>query len=387
MGNYFKRMIRNFDYPLFITYIGLCLFGLVMIYSASMVWAASYLHYSSDYFYNKQLTNLAVAVPVFFLSSFFPFQNYKRKKLMIFSVVFMFVMLILVHVLGTDVYGAKSWIRVPGFGSLQPSEIAKIVIIIYFSSVFAKKYEAGNIDSINKAIGPPVLILVFAIGLIMMETDIGTSFIIIATSLAVIAASGIRFKTFFKLSGILSLAVLAAIAILYIGWDSIMTDGRQGRILSFLNPFDYALGSGYQIANGYIAIGSGGVQGLGLGNSIQKMGYLPEPQTDVILAVISEEIGIFGTIIVLGGLGFIVMRALYIAMNTKDPQARMLAAGVGSVIGIQTFVNVGGLTGLIPLTGVTLPFISYGGTSLILLSLALGILMNVSMFTKYQRNK
>ncbi|MBD7983402.1 FtsW/RodA/SpoVE family cell cycle protein [Sporosarcina sp. Sa2YVA2] len=387
MGNYFKKMIRNFDYPLFITYIVLCLFGLVMIYSASMVVAVNRFEYASDYFYRKQLTNLAVSIPVFLMATFFPFQNYKRKKLMVFSVLFMFVMLVLVHILGTDVGGAKSWIKLPGFGSIQPSEIAKIVIIVYFSSVFAKKYEAGNIDSINKSIGPPVLILVFAIGLIMMETDIGTSFIIITTSLAVIAASGIKFKTFIKLSGIVSIAILAAVTILYIGWDTIMTGSRQGRILSFLDPFAYAQGSGYQIANGYIAIGSGGVKGLGLGNSIQKMGYLPEPQTDVIMAVISEETGIFGTIIVLGGLGFIVMRALYIAMNTKDPQARMLAAGVGGVIGIQTFVNIGGLTGLIPLTGVTLPFISYGGTSLILLSLALGILMNVSMFTKYHKNK
>ncbi len=157
--------------------------------------------------------------------------------------------------------------------------------------------------------------------------------------------------------------------------------------MSFLNPFDYIQGSGYQIANGYIAIGSGGLQGRGLGNSIQKMGYLPEPQTDVIMAVISEELGLLGAIIVIGGLGFIVLRALSIALQAKDPHARMLAAGIGSMIGIQTFVNLGGLTGLIPLTGVTLPFISYGGTSVILLSLALGILTNVSMFVKYEKNK
>lgn len=117
------------------------------------------------------------------------------------------------------------------------------------------------------------------------------------------------------------------------------------------------------------------------------MGYLPEPHTDVIMAVISEELGIFGSLIVIGGLGFIVLRALSIALKAKDPQARMLAAGIGSVIGIQTFVNLGGLTGLIPLTGVPLPFISYGGTSVILMTIAVGILMNVSMFVKYERKK
>lgn len=387
MGKYIKRMIANFDYPLFIVYIALCLFGLVMIYSSSMLWAVHEYNWPPDYFYRKQLKNLAVSIPVFLLAAFFPFQNYKRKKFMMSSIAIMFVLLVLVHFIGFAAGGAQSWIQVPGFGSIQPSEVAKLVIIIYFASVFAKKYEAGTIDSINKSIGPPVLILSMAIGSIMLETDIGTSFIIIMGAFSVIAASGIRLKTFGKLGGIFMLCLIPISAVIYFGWNTIMTDGRKGRILSFMNPFDYIQGSGYQIANGYIAIGNGGVKGLGLGNSIQKMGYLPEPHTDVIMAVISEEIGILGTIIVVGGLGFIVLRALYIAMTTKDPQARMLAAGIGSVIGIQTFVNLGGLTGLIPLTGVPLPLISYGGTSMILLSLSLGILMNVSMFTKYQKNK
>ena len=149
----------------------------------------------------------------------------------------------------------------------------------------------------------------FAIGSIMLETDIGTSLIIIMAAISVIAASGIKLKTFTKLSGILLLAMIPIATVLYLPGTTIMTDGRKGRILAFLNPFDYIQGSGYQIANGYIAIGTGGVKGLGLGNSIQKMGYLPEPQTDVIMAVISEETGIFGTIIVIGGLGFIVLRA------------------------------------------------------------------------------
>ena len=166
-----------------------------------------------------------------------------------------------------------------------------------------------------------------------------------------------------------------------------MTDSRKGRFSSFMNPFDYDLTSGYQIVNGYIAIGSGGVKGLGLGNSIQKMGYLPEPHTDVIMAIISEELGVIGALIVIGGLGFIVLRALKIALRAKDPHARMLAAGIGSMIGIQTFINIGGLIGLIPLTGVPLPLISYGGTSVILMSIGIGILMNVSMFVKLENNK
>lgn len=387
MGNYVKQFFRNFDFPLFFVYLSLCLFGLVMIYSSSLVWAVGK-GWEPNYFFTKQVTNLAIAFPVFFMAAFFPYKNYKRKKLMIASVIGMLVLLISVHFFGygKEQVGAQRYMNIGGI-NLQPSEFAKIIMIVYFSSVFAKKYEKGTINNLNESIGPPVAILVVAIGSIMLETDIGTSLIIIVGAFSVIAASGINRKSFMKLSGIIAIGMSLLTIILFFSWSSIMTPNRQGRILSFLNPFDYMQSSGMQVANGYIAIGSGGVTGLGLGNSIQKMGYLPEPHTDVIMAVISEELGIFGSLIVIGGLGFIVLRALSIALKAKDPQARMLAAGIGSVIGIQTFVNLGGLTGLIPLTGVPLPFISYGGTSVILMTIAVGILMNVSMFVKYERKK
>ena len=390
MKRYNKIFLKNFDYPLFIAYLLLCLFGLVMIYSSSLVWAVSHYNWESDTFFRKQLINLSIAIPLFLLAAYFPYKNYKRKKIMVFSVVTMLTLLTLVHFIGYgDDVGARSWIAVGmgsfTLGSIQPSEIAKLVLVIYFASFFAKKYQAGTIDSLNKSIGPPISILVIVVFSVMSETDIGTTFIIIMTAFSVMAASGIKMRTFLKMSSLITGLLLIISPILYLNWDTIMTTSRKGRFLAYLNPFDYLQGSGYQIANGYIAIGSGGVTGSGLGNSIQKMGYLPEPHTDVIMAVISEELGVFGTIIVIGGLGFIVLRALTIALKAKDPHARMLAAGIGSMIGIQTFVNLGGLTGLIPLTGVPLPLISYGGTSVILMSIAVGILMNVSMHVKYER--
>lgn len=388
MRTYSKRFLRNFDFPLFFTFLFLSLFGLVMIYSASLVWAVGYYDFEPDHFFRKQLLNIAIAFPVFLLAAFFPYKNYKRTKFMKLSVLGMLALLFLVHFIGygREELGAQSWIYL-GLGSIQPSEVAKIIIIIYFASVFAKKYEAGTIDNLNQSIAPPIGILVLVIGSVMLETDIGTAFIIVMAAFSVLAASGIKTRTFWKMTGIISIGLLFAALLFYFKWETIMTDSRKGRLLAYLNPFDYIQGSGYQIANGYIAIGSGGVKGQGLGNSIQKMGYLPEPHTDVIMAVISEELGILGAVIVIGGLGFIVLRALAIALKAKDPHARMLAAGIGSMIGIQTFVNLGGLTGLIPLTGVPLPLISYGGTSIILVSFAIGILMNVSMFVKYENNK
>lgn len=389
MRTYTKQFFRNFDFPLFFTYLVLCLFGLVMIYSSSLVWAVGRYNFEPDHFFRKQLINLAVAFPAFFLAAFFPYKNYKRKKLMIFSVLGMLILVFSVHFLGygREELGAQSWINIKGLGNIQPSEFAKLILLIYFASIFAKKSEVGTLDNINQSIWPPVIILTLVIGSVMLETDIGTSLIIIVSAFSVLAASGIKKQTFWKLSGIIAIGLFLASLVLYFKWETIMTPSRQGRLLSYLNPFDYIQGSGFQIVNGYIAIGSGGVKGHGLGNSIQKMGYLPEPHTDVIMAVISEELGILGVLIVVGGLGFIVLRALSIALKAKDPHARMLAAGIGSMIGIQTFVNLGGLTGLLPLTGVPLPFISYGGTSIILMSIAVGILMNVSMFVKYEKNK
>ncbi|MHA6258579.1 FtsW/RodA/SpoVE family cell cycle protein [Sporosarcina sp. CAU 1771] len=390
MQTYVKRFLRYFDFPLFSAYLILTLFGLVMIYSSSMVWAVSRYGWEPDHFLNRQILNLAIAFPVFFIASFFPYKNYKRKGFMVTTVIGMLVLLWSVHILGygKDVVGvgAQSWIKL-GPVNLQPSEVAKIALIVYLAGVFANKYKAGSIDSLNKSIAPPLTILTLVIASVMLETDIGTSFILIVIALSVMAASGIKKRTFLKLGGIIATGLSLVAFVVYLNWETVMTPGRLGRLTAFLNPFDYPLTSGFQIINGYIAIGSGGISGRGLGNSIQKLGYLPEPQTDVIMAVISEEVGILGSIIVIGGLGFIVLRSLSIALKAKDPHARMLAAGIGSMIGIQTFVNIGGLTGLIPLTGVPLPFISYGGTSVILLSLALGILMNVSMFVKFETKR
>lgn len=401
MRNYIKAFIRNFDFPLFFAYLILCLFGLVMIYSSSLVVAVGRYDFAPNHFFQKQVFNLAIAFPAFLFVSFFPYKNYKKKGIMAIAVVGMLTLLFSVHFFGygKEQLGAQRLINIAGV-NIQPSEIAKIVIIVYFASLFAKKYERGSIKSMNDLLGPPIIILIFSVGSIMAETDIGTSLIIVVGALSVIAASGmnremlstimaskVNKKAFLKIVSIVSVIFVIVTFVVFLRWDSILTENRQGRILSFLNPFEYSQGSGNQVVNSYIAIGSGGVTGHGLGNSVQKMGYLPEPHTDAIIAIISEELGILGVFIVLGGLGFIVLRAFSIALKTQDPQARMLAAGIGSVIGMQTFVNIGGLTGIIPLTGIPLPFISYGGTSVILMSVAVGILMNVSMFVKYEKKK
>ncbi|MER2262904.1 MAG: FtsW/RodA/SpoVE family cell cycle protein [Psychrobacillus sp.] len=387
MNAYIKRFIKNFDYPVFFVYIALCLFGLVMIYSASMVWSVERYGWTPDYFFNKQKINLLLSLPVFFLAALFPYKHYKSRFMMQLMLGLMFVLLILVHIIGVGgESGSQSWLDL-GFGNVQPSEIAKIVIVLYFASIFTKKYQNGTLDKLNESVGPPLIVLFFVFVLIMLETDVGNTMIISFVAISVIAASGIKFKSYSKLIGLIGILIVIALTFIYFLKDSLLTERRLGRLEAFFNPFDYEQGFGYQIVNGYIAIGSGGLTGLGLGNSNQKYGYLPEPHTDFIMAIIAEELGLIGVLIVLCGLFFLVFKAIMISIKTRDPQARMIAAGIASIIGFQTFVNLGGMLGIIPLTGVPLPFISYGGTSIIILSAAIGILMNVSMFVKLEKTK
>lgn len=384
---YIKRYLKNFDYPLFFTYFLLCLFGLVMIYSASMDWAVSRYGRAPDYFFDKQKFNLLISIPAFLIAALFPYKHLKNKTIMIFMLTVMFILLGLVHVLGTGgESGSQSWIHL-GFGNIQPSEIAKIVLVLYFAGIFTKKYEKGTLDKFNESVGPPLVVLGLVVFSIMMETDVGNTMIICFIAVSVIAASGLKFKSFAKMIGLIGIVISIALLAIFLLKDSILTPRRLGRLEAFFNPFEYESDFGYQIVNGYIAIGSGGLTGLGLGKSNQKFGYLPEPHTDFIMAIIAEELGLIGVLIVLCGLFFIVFKALSIALTTSDPQARMIATGIGSIIGFQTFVNLGGMLGIIPLTGVPLPFISYGGTSVILLSAAIGILMNVSMFVKLEKSK
>ncbi|MBB5179021.1 cell division protein FtsW [Planomicrobium koreense] len=387
MKQYIKRYAKNFDYPLFFVYIALTLFGLVMIYSASMAWSVNYYGDDPDRFYIQQLINLSLAFPVFAVAALFPYKHFSKKWMLMTILAVIFLGLVLVHFIGYAAGGAQSWINL-GFANIQPSEVAKVGIIFYLSGVFANKYKNGNINKLNESVAPPVIILTLVLLSVFLEPDLGSMMIIGAVGLAVMAASGIQFKFFARLAAIVvGASAIFILPIMIFASDMIFTEKRLGRLDAFFNPFSDELGFGLQIVNGYLAIGSGGLSGLGLGQSIQKLGYLPEPHTDFIMSVIAEELGVFGVLFVLGGLAFIVLRGLSIAMTTKDPLARMLATGVSSMIGIQAFVNLGGMTGLIPLTGVTLPFISYGGTSVILLSLAMGVLMNVSMFHRFEKSK
>ncbi|MED4966748.1 FtsW/RodA/SpoVE family cell cycle protein [Heyndrickxia coagulans] len=376
-----KKILKSFDYSVIVVYLLLCLFGLVMIYSSSMVIAVQRYGMDSAYFYNKQKINLALALLAFTVTAFLPYKLYASKKFLALLMCGSMFGLLALFIFGHTSNNAQSWFRL-GSSSLQPSEFVKVAIIIYLSAVYAKKQ--AYIDIFNKGVVPPLIFLIVVCFLVAIQPDIGTATIIFGIGCTIIIASGMRLKTMLKLAGLgLAFAVLLS-PFLFLEKDKIFTPVKIARFTGYLNPFQNEGGEGLQLVNSYIAIGSGGLKGQGLGESIQKLGYLPEPHTDFIMAIIAEELGAFGVLFVIGGLCYLVLRGIYIGIHSKDQFGSLLAIGISGMIAIQTFINLGGVCGLIPITGVTLPFISYGGSSLLILSLSLGILVNVGMFTKYE---
>lgn len=378
-----KKYFKEFDYPLFITYFLLSVFGLVMIYSAGMMSAVNRNQGEPELFYKKQLLNVSIGLVFFAVGVTIPYKKYAKKRAMQLLIGSTAVLLLAVHFIGVSPgnSGAQSWLDLWKV-RFQPSEYAKLTTIICLSVFLANLDKRGTIDSI-KSYKPFIFLFAALIFSLYLEPDMGAILLFGTIVLIIILSSNISMKTISK--GLILLTPFIIIGVIVAISKGLLTEKRLGRLSAFTNPFEDAENFGLQIINGYYAIGLGGVQGAGLGQSVMKLGYIPEPHTDFIMAIISEELGAVGVLIVLGGLGFIVLRAFVIGIRSRDPLARLMAIGIGSWIGVQTFVNIGGLSGLIPLTGVTLPFISYGGTSLVFLSFAMGLLINISMFVKKER--
>lgn len=380
----FKRMLKSYDYSLICAIILLCSFGLVMVYSSSMITAVSRYGVSSDYFFKRQLFAFIAGSVLFIIMAVFPYKVLAHQKFQKVMLLASLAALCALFVFGHVAGNAQSWFKIGGI-AIQPGEFVKLAIILYLAAVYAKKQ--SYIDQLLTGIAPPVIVTVLICALIAIQPDLGTAMIIGLIALCVILCSGFSGRTLLRLVVMAGIVMILVSPLIYLNWDSIFTPVRLSRFESLENPFKYASTSGLQIVNSYYAIGSGGLFGLGLGESIQKYGYLPESHTDFIMAVISEELGIFGVLFVILLLGFVVLKGFYIARKCEDPFGSLLAIGISSMIAIQSFINLGGVSGLIPITGVTLPFISYGGSSLLLLLTSAGILVNVSMHVTYSEKK
>ena len=376
-----KKILKSYDYTLIIATILLCTFGLVMIYSSSMASAVQRYGYPSDYFYQKQKVWLMIFTVIFLFAAVIPYKIMMFKKVLVLIVLGSILSLLGLFVFGVEKNNSQSWYPISTF-LFQPSEFVKLAAIIYLAAVYAKKQ--AYINQFNKGVLPPLVYLFIVCALIIFQPDFGTAAIIIAIASMIIFCSGMNFKSIGKL---VIMALIVLLPLVLVSWGKFFSDEQQSRFAVLDNPFSekYVQDEGFHLANSYIAIGSGGVNGLGLGKSIQKLGYLPESHTDFIMAVIAEELGIWGVGFVITLLFYIVLRGIYIGLQCKDPFGSLLAIGISSMIGIQSFINLAGVSGIIPLTGVPLPYISYGGSSLLMLAGATGILVNVSMFTKYEK--
>lgn len=372
-----KRILKAYDYPIFIAVVLLSLFGLVMVYSSSMITAVARYGQEMNYFFQNQKNALILSFILMIIVMILPYKLYKHKIFLMIMMGGIALLLIVVSIVGHTANNATSWFKV-GARSLQPAEFSKLAIIIYMAAIYGKRQD--RINNIDKAVIPPIVFLAGICFLIILQPDYGSAAIILLISSTIILCSGMNLKSMGKLLMIfLVVAGVFFLGVVVTGNTSdVFSEERISRFTGLSNPFDKG-DDGFQLANSLLAIGAGGITGVGLGDSVQKYGYLPESHTDFIMAIIAEELGIFGVSFVLLTLGFIVLRGFILSAKCKDPFGSLLLIGISSMIGIQVGINVGGVTGLIPITGITLPFISYGGSSLLLMMISIGIMENVIM--------
>lgn len=344
--------------------------GLIMVYSASAVWA-SYKFDDAFYFAKRQFLFAGIGVAAMFFMMNISYWTWRSWAKVALLICFLLLIAVLIPGVGLVRGGASSWLGVGAF-SIQPSEFTKMAMILFLAKFLSEHQK--HITTIKKGLLPSLSLVFLAFGLIMLQPDLGTGTVLLGTCVTMIFTAGARIMHFVYL-GILGLVGFAGLII--------SAPYRIARITSFMDPWKDPLNSGFQIIQSLYAIGPGGLLGFGLGQSRQKFQYLPEPQTDFIFAIISEELGFIGATFVLLLFCVLLWRGIRIAMKAPDLYGSLLAVGIIGMIAIQVMINIAVVTGIMPVTGITLPFLSYGGSSLTLMLISVGVLLNISRYAKY----
>ena len=343
----------------------LCVLGTVMVGSASEV--VSIETYGSAWsILIRQCMWLALGSVVMFVTSRMDYRHWRRLARLLLLVAFGGLVLVLVPHLAVQATGASRWI---GFGSfdVQPSEVMKLALAVFGADLVVRREEAGGGE--RTVIGPLLLLMAAACGLVLAQPDMGTTVVLGCIGLSVLFASGVSFRPVLKAGGVV--VVLALVA-------SLADPYRRQRLLSFLNPGAHASGSGYQVMQSLIGFGSGHLVGVGLGNGTEKWGFLPNPHSDFIFSVIGQELGLAGAALVLVLLGALCWFGFRAASRAPDRFGGLLGVALVAWIAVETIINVGAVIGLLPVTGIPLPFISYGGSSLVLTMAGAGILVSIA---------
>ena len=364
-----KTKRQHVDYGILLTVTFLCAFGLVMVFSASYYYAQNTSSTNFDgYFYiKKQVVFLAIGFPVMIALSFFDYRRLEKYK--VAAILISIVLLVAVLIFGKEANGAKRWLIIAG-QSIQPSEVAKLGMMLYMCAFMSKKHEVMH--TFKYGMLPMLLIVGVICGLVMLQPNMSMAVIIGMMGYALLFVGGCDAK---------QLLVLLAGCIGAFFTLALISPYRVARLTSFTNPWADPLGTGYQLIQSFYAIGSGGWFGRGLNNSRQKLLFMTYGESDFIFAIVCEEFGFIGGFIILCAYGFIIYRGIRIALRCRDRFGSLLAAGITIVFAIQIFVNIGVVTGTFPTTGQALPFISAGGSSMVIFLAAMGVLLNISRTT------
>ncbi|GGF82766.1 stage V sporulation protein E [Paenibacillus aceti] len=357
------------DFWLLASILSLLTIGIVMVYSAGSV--LGFHDYGDSFYFVKRQALFAVLglVAMFFMMNL-DYRLLKRYAKLGLIVCFCLLVIVLIPGIGVVRGGARSWLGISSFG-IQPSEFMKLGMILFLSYLLSQ--ENYRITNFTRGLLPPLGIIGLAFGMIMLQPDLGTGTVMLGASMLIVFTAGARIK---HLAGLAAVGAVGFVGLI------LAAPYRLARITAFLDPWSDPLGAGYQIIQSLYAIGPGGLAGLGLGMSRQKYSYVPEPQTDFIFSILAEELGFIGGLLVLMLFLILIWRGMRVAMTVDDTFGSLLAVGIVGMVGVQVVINIGVVIGLMPVTGITLPLISYGGSSLTLMLTALGILLNLSRFAR-----
>ena len=387
-----KRHLLN--YSILVPYLLLSVLGLIVVYSTT---SASLIQEGKSAFQLVRNQGLFWIVSLFLIALIYKLKlGFLKNERLLFIVMFVeLVLLALARLVGIPINGAYGWIKV-GPVTIQPAEYLKIIIIWYLAQRFSKQQEEIGVYDFQvltqnqwfpRAFNDWRFVLLVMIGSLAIFPDLGNATILLLVSILMYTISGIAHRWFGTIIGLLiGASTLSLTAIKVIGVEKFSKIPVFGyvakRFSAFFNPFDDVAGAGHQLANSYYAMVNGGWFGLGLGNSIEKRGYLPEAHTDFVFSIVIEEFGFVGASLILALVFFLILRIILVGIRAKNPFNSMMAIGIGGMILVQVFVNIGGISGLIPSTGVTFPFLSQGGNSLLVLSVAIAFVLNIDASEK-----
>ncbi|HZO75874.1 MAG TPA: putative lipid II flippase FtsW [Ktedonobacteraceae bacterium] len=358
------RVAGRIDSWLLVTVLALLCIGLVMVYSASSFIAAR--DYGDPaYFFLKQLLWALIGVAVMLVTMRIDYRHWRRVSL--FGLIIVLPLLVVVLLVGTSAYGASRWLAFGSFFSFQPSELAKLVLALYIADWLARK--GNQVGTFLYGLAPFVILVGVILGLVMLENDMGTAIIIAGLATAMFFTAGANIIQFLLAMGCGGLIFLTQ-----------AFKGYRAARWDFLDPFKHITSTNLQLYQSLLALGSGGWLGLGLGESREKAGYLPLPYIDSIFAVIGEELGFIGAALIVILFMFLAFRGFRLARRTQDVYGALLSTGITTWLILQVVINIGSTTGSIPYTGVPLPFISFGGSSLVISLAAVGVLLNISRY-------